>query len=116
MSADVVGQKGVEMVGGLEQLLPVVDFLTIHTPLAASTLNLLGEKEFSLMKKSARVLNVVSYPQFLSRPTFHSWSQCWDHFTYQSGRVESGDACRYTDPFLIGPRRNLQRRSSHQSS
>lgn len=70
MSADVVGQKGVEMVGGLEQLLPVVDFLTIHTPLAASTLNLLGEKEFSLMKKTARVLNVVGCPRLLSSPYF----------------------------------------------
>lgn len=74
MSADVVGQKGVEMVAGLEQLLPVVDFLTIHTPLAASTLNLLGEKEFSLMKKSARVLNVVSRPRFLSDTYFVPWT------------------------------------------
>lgn len=59
MSADVARQNGVETVGSLEEMLPQVDFLTIHTPLIASTLNLLGEKEFQLMKKTARVLNVA---------------------------------------------------------
>lgn len=106
MSADVVGQKGVEMVGGLEQLLPVVDFLTIHTPLAASTLNLLGEKEFSLMKKTARVLNVVGCPRLSFVPTSHSKSKCCGCLAPQS----------FTNRFSTGPRRNLQRRSSHQSS
>lgn len=78
MSADVVGQKGVEMVGGLEDLLPVVDFLTIHTPLAASTLNLLGEREFALMKKTARVLNVVSDLSIHRHSHFSPWwmAQC----------------------------------------
>ncbi|KAL1881768.1 hypothetical protein Daus18300_000821 [Diaporthe australafricana] len=59
MSADIARQNGVEMVGSLEEMLPEVDFLTIHTPLIASTLNLLGEKEFQTMKKTARVLNVA---------------------------------------------------------
>lgn len=59
MSADVARQNGVETVGSLEEMLPQVDFLTIHTPLIASTLNLLGEKEFQSMKKTARVLNVA---------------------------------------------------------
>lgn len=59
MSADVARQNGVEMVGKPQDLLPVVDFLTIHTPLLASTLNLLGEAEFQTMKKTARVLNVA---------------------------------------------------------
>ncbi|KAF3761257.1 phosphoglycerate dehydrogenase [Cryphonectria parasitica EP155] len=59
MSADVAKQNGVKMVEGLQDLLPHVDFLTIHTPLLASTLNLLGEKEFQTMKRTARVLNVA---------------------------------------------------------
>lgn len=59
-SADVARGAGVELVsGGLADLLPVVDFLTIHTPLLASTLDLLGEDEFRKMKKTARVLNVA---------------------------------------------------------
>jgi D-3-phosphoglycerate dehydrogenase / 2-oxoglutarate reductase len=58
-SADIAKQAGVTLVGKLEELLPVVDFLTIHTPLLASTLNLLGEEQFKTMKKTARVLNVA---------------------------------------------------------
>lgn len=61
MSVEVARANGVKMVEGgtLQDLLPVVDFLTIHTPLLASTLNLLGEKELRMMKKTARVLNVA---------------------------------------------------------
>ncbi|KAH6647980.1 phosphoglycerate dehydrogenase [Truncatella angustata] len=58
-SADVARQASVELVDGLADLLPVVDFLTIHTPLLASTLDLLGEEEFRRMKSTARVLNVA---------------------------------------------------------
>ncbi|KAJ9162342.1 D-3-phosphoglycerate dehydrogenase [Coniochaeta hoffmannii] len=58
-SPDIARQAGVSLVEKLGDLLPVVDFLTIHTPLLASTLNLLGEAEFQTMKKTARVLNVA---------------------------------------------------------
>ncbi|KAK9802090.1 hypothetical protein AB5N19_07897 [Seiridium cardinale] len=58
-SVDVARGAHVELVGSLEELLPVVDFLTIHTPLLASTLDLLGEEEFRKMKKTVRVLNVA---------------------------------------------------------
>ena len=58
-SAEVAKQAGVQLVSALGDLLPVVDFLTIHTPLLASTLNLLGEAEFQKMKKTAHVLNVA---------------------------------------------------------
>ena len=58
-SAEIARQAGVELVSDLASLLPVVDFLTIHTPLIASTLDLLGEAEFQKMKKTARVLNVA---------------------------------------------------------
>jgi D-3-phosphoglycerate dehydrogenase len=58
-SKEVAKQAGVELRGELAALLPDVDFLTIHTPLLASTLNLLGEKELQSMKKTARVLNVA---------------------------------------------------------
>lgn len=58
-SPDIARQAGVSLVEKLGDLLPVVDFLTIHTPLLASTLNLLGEAEFQTMKRTARVLNVA---------------------------------------------------------
>ncbi|GAB1316006.1 hypothetical protein MFIFM68171_06216 [Madurella fahalii] len=58
-SKGVAEREGVELRADLEGLLPDVDFLTVHTPLLASTLNLLGEKELRSMKKTARVLNVA---------------------------------------------------------
>ncbi|KAI0133853.1 phosphoglycerate dehydrogenase [Xylariales sp. AK1849] len=58
-SADIARQASVELVSTLQDLLPLVDFLTIHTPLLASTLDLLGEAEFQKMRKTARVLNVA---------------------------------------------------------
>ncbi|KAK3381647.1 hypothetical protein B0H63DRAFT_211145 [Podospora didyma] len=58
-SADMAKGAGVTLVASLADLLPQVDFLTIHTPLLASTLNLLSEPELKRMKKTARVLNVA---------------------------------------------------------
>ncbi|KAI5923549.1 phosphoglycerate dehydrogenase [Camillea tinctor] len=58
-SPDRARQEGVELVPALADLLPNVDFLTIHTPLLASTLDLLGKAEFRTMKPTARVLNVA---------------------------------------------------------
>lgn len=59
VSADVARRNGVTLVESLEELLPAVDFLTIHTPLLKSTTGMLGEAEFRTMKKTARVLNVA---------------------------------------------------------
>jgi D-3-phosphoglycerate dehydrogenase / 2-oxoglutarate reductase len=58
-SPDVARQEGVILASSLEEILPEVDFLTIHTPLLATTMDLLGEAEFRKMKKTARVLNVA---------------------------------------------------------
>ncbi|CAH0052751.1 unnamed protein product [Clonostachys solani] len=58
-SADIASQEGVELRPSLDHILPEVDFLTIHTPLLATTLDLLSEEEFKKMKKTARVLNVA---------------------------------------------------------
>jgi glycerate dehydrogenase len=43
----------------LEDLLAESDIVSIHAPLNAKTLNLLGEKELSLMKPSAILINVA---------------------------------------------------------
>lgn len=57
---DLARQTGVErLVPRLTDMLPEIDFLTIHTPLLASTLDLIGTAEFALMKPTARVLNVA---------------------------------------------------------
>ena len=57
LTPDRAGQLGIEAVAGLDQLLPRCDYLTVHTPLTAETTNLVGAREFALMKKGARVIN-----------------------------------------------------------
>ena len=49
----------VDLVSSLPELLAVSDFLTIHTPLIASTKGMIGAKELQSMKKGARILNVA---------------------------------------------------------
>lgn len=41
----------------LEELLPQVDYLTIHTPLTEQTRGLMGKRELTLIKDGARVIN-----------------------------------------------------------
>ncbi len=41
----------------LDELLPQVDYLSIHTPLTENTKGLIGEKELSLIKEGARIIN-----------------------------------------------------------
>ncbi|KAK3711492.1 hypothetical protein LTR37_009671 [Vermiconidia calcicola] len=49
----------VELVPSMDELLEQADFLTIHTPMIASTKGIIGASELSKMKKSARILNVA---------------------------------------------------------
>jgi D-3-phosphoglycerate dehydrogenase / 2-oxoglutarate reductase len=46
----------------LEQLIPLVDVLTVHVPLNASTRGLIGAKEFALMKRDAVLINTARGP------------------------------------------------------
>lgn len=49
----------VELVDSLDDLLEQADFLTLHTPMIASTKGMISITELSKMKKTARVLNVA---------------------------------------------------------
>jgi D-3-phosphoglycerate dehydrogenase len=59
VTAAKAAELGLETAASLDELLPKVDFLTIHVPLSAETKSLVGAKELGLMKKSAVVLNVA---------------------------------------------------------
>ncbi|MBL8795977.1 MAG: phosphoglycerate dehydrogenase [Planctomycetia bacterium] len=48
---------GIESVPDIPSLLPRCDFLTVHVPGGAETLNMIGAAELALMKKGARVIN-----------------------------------------------------------
>mgnify|MGYP001658140916 CR=1 FL=1 len=58
-SASVAASASVTLVSSLTELLTSCDFLTIHTPLIASTRGMIAEAELSQMKKGSRVLNVA---------------------------------------------------------
>jgi D-3-phosphoglycerate dehydrogenase len=52
-------ELGYDVATSLEELLPRVDFLTVHVPLSDETKSLIGPRELGLMRKTARVLNVA---------------------------------------------------------
>lgn len=107
MSADVAKLSGVEMVAGLGELLLLVDFLTIHTPLLASTLNLLGEREFQMMKKTARVLNVARGGVYNEEALIKALDEGWiagagiDVFTAEPPTPESTAAKLAAHPKVV---------------
>lgn len=58
-SQEKASQLGVELKNKLEDLLKESDFITVHLPKSKETLGLIGEKEISLMKPSARIINTA---------------------------------------------------------
>ncbi len=59
LSPDRAAQLGIEAVAGLDQLLPLCDFITVHVPLTDNTKAMLGAKEFALLKPGCRLLDVA---------------------------------------------------------
>lgn len=58
-SQSVAASENVTLVPSLAELLPQCDFLTIHTPMLASTRGMMSTEEISQLKKGARILNVA---------------------------------------------------------
>ncbi|MFH1655364.1 MAG: phosphoglycerate dehydrogenase [Candidatus Omnitrophota bacterium] len=56
LSLDVAKQAGVEVVE-LKDLLKKADYITLHTPLSAETKHMISDKEFALMKTTAKIVN-----------------------------------------------------------
>jgi len=50
-------ELGVETCESVRQLLPQVDFLTVHTPLNEETRHMIGREEVALMKPGVRLIN-----------------------------------------------------------
>jgi D-3-phosphoglycerate dehydrogenase / 2-oxoglutarate reductase len=59
VSADVMKSFGVQKVERLEDMLPKVDFLTVHCPLTQETKGMVGKRELAQMKKGAYVINTA---------------------------------------------------------
>ncbi len=57
MKPEAAEKMGVTMLGTLEELLAVSDFVSLHTPLTPVTRHMIGDKELALMKPSAYLIN-----------------------------------------------------------
>ncbi|MFO0896389.1 MAG: phosphoglycerate dehydrogenase [Pirellulales bacterium] len=57
MSKERTAELGIEPAGSVAELLPQVDYLTVHTPLTDETRGLVGKKELSQLKPGVRLIN-----------------------------------------------------------
>jgi len=57
LSKERAEELGIQPVATVAEMLPHVDYLTVHTPLTDETTNLIGLKELELLKPGARLIN-----------------------------------------------------------
>jgi D-3-phosphoglycerate dehydrogenase len=57
ISRERAEELGVELVGSVREMLPRIDYLTVHTPLTDETRGLFGAAELELIKPGARLIN-----------------------------------------------------------
>lgn len=57
LSAQRAKELGVQACSSVKEMLPAVDYLTVHTPLTDETRNLIGSAEVQMLKKGARLIN-----------------------------------------------------------
>jgi D-3-phosphoglycerate dehydrogenase len=57
LSADMAVRLGIEPVETVHQMLPRIDYLTVHTPLTPETKYLIAEREIEMLKPGARLVN-----------------------------------------------------------
>jgi len=56
-TAQRAAELGVTLVNSFHEMLPQVDFLTVHTPINDQTRGMFGKKELELIKKGAKLIN-----------------------------------------------------------
>lgn len=57
LSSEQASKLGVQLFDSVSQMLPDVDYLTVHTPLTPETKNLIDAPQIATMKKTARLIN-----------------------------------------------------------
>ncbi len=57
MSKERALELGIEPIATVKEMLPHVDYLTVHTPLTEETKNLIGPEEVKMLKQGARLIN-----------------------------------------------------------
>ncbi|HEX6986961.1 MAG TPA: phosphoglycerate dehydrogenase [Planctomycetaceae bacterium] len=56
-SAEKAAEQGIELVRDVDELIPRVDYLTVHTPLTPETENLIDAARIAKMRKGVRIIN-----------------------------------------------------------
>jgi D-3-phosphoglycerate dehydrogenase len=59
LSRERMVELGLEPAESLDDMLPRIDYLTVHTPLTEETRGLIGAKEIERMKRGARLINAA---------------------------------------------------------
>lgn len=57
LSAEKAKEQGIELFRDLDEMLPKVDFLTVHTPMTPETEGLINAVRMKAMKKGVRIIN-----------------------------------------------------------
>ena len=57
LSPDRAAELGIELLPSVEAMLPLVDYLTVHTPLTAETKYLVGMEQLPTLKRGVRLIN-----------------------------------------------------------
>lgn len=57
MSADHAKSLGIELVENVDDMLPRIDYMTVHTPLTDETRGMISDKQIELIKPGARLIN-----------------------------------------------------------
>ena len=57
LATDRASELGVELVGSVREMLPEIDYLTVHTPLTDETRHLIGKDELAVLKPGVRLVN-----------------------------------------------------------
>ena len=57
MSNDRALELGIDMIETVDAMLPIVDYLTVHTPLTDETSNLIGVEQLEIIKPGIRLIN-----------------------------------------------------------
>jgi len=57
LTADQAAKLGIQRIERVRDMLPYVDYLTVHTPLTPETKHLIGRGELQLMRPGARLIN-----------------------------------------------------------
>ena len=57
MATERAQQLGIDAVRSLDQMLPHIDILTVHTPMSDDTRDMIGKEQIAMMKPGSRILN-----------------------------------------------------------